>query len=163
MTAPACEESHLMCWPHTGQAYLNSLMATVKHFTSGCLRQWRFFERTAKTRCPGGRKQGERSEAAVAAAARWGAPTGELPGLFGPKARASRRVQLESCPAKRRARRLPVGDTAGYQRYRDFARSGHSLLSPGTRAGGIFQEVHQAVSILLFQSPATRALAILRG
>jgi hypothetical protein len=23
---PACEESHLMCWLHTGQAYLNSLM-----------------------------------------------------------------------------------------------------------------------------------------
>ena len=24
---PACDESHLMCWPHTGQAYLNSLTA----------------------------------------------------------------------------------------------------------------------------------------
>src|SRR5947208_804209 len=23
---PACDESHLMCWPHTGQAYLNSLI-----------------------------------------------------------------------------------------------------------------------------------------
>src|SRR5271154_257761 len=30
---PACDESHLMCWPHTGQAYLNSLMALRKHFT----------------------------------------------------------------------------------------------------------------------------------
>src|ERR1017187_5906403 len=26
ITEPACDESHLMCWPHTGQAYLNSLM-----------------------------------------------------------------------------------------------------------------------------------------
>jgi hypothetical protein len=26
MTAPVWDESHLMCWPHTGQAYLNSLM-----------------------------------------------------------------------------------------------------------------------------------------
>src|ERR1700722_10137905 len=23
---PDCDESHLICWPHTGQAYLNSLM-----------------------------------------------------------------------------------------------------------------------------------------
>jgi argininosuccinate lyase len=27
ITVPACDESHIMCWPHTGQAYLNSLMA----------------------------------------------------------------------------------------------------------------------------------------
>jgi hypothetical protein len=26
ITEPACDESHLMCCPHTGQAYLNSLM-----------------------------------------------------------------------------------------------------------------------------------------
>jgi hypothetical protein len=32
MTVPACDESHLMCWPHTGQAYLNSLMAVAKTF-----------------------------------------------------------------------------------------------------------------------------------
>src|ERR1022692_4726962 len=24
ITVPACDESHIMCWPHTGQAYLNS-------------------------------------------------------------------------------------------------------------------------------------------
>src|SRR5208283_4318017 len=29
---PACDESHLMCWPHTGQAYLNSLMALAETF-----------------------------------------------------------------------------------------------------------------------------------
>src|ERR1017187_5196078 len=27
ITEPLCDESHLMCWPHTGQAYLNSAMA----------------------------------------------------------------------------------------------------------------------------------------
>jgi hypothetical protein len=27
MTEPLCDESHFMCWPQTGQAYLNSLMA----------------------------------------------------------------------------------------------------------------------------------------
>ncbi len=26
ITVPACDESHIMCWPHTGQANLNSLM-----------------------------------------------------------------------------------------------------------------------------------------
>jgi len=39
MTVPACDESHLMCWPHTGQAYLNSLMTEAKHFTSPPRRQ----------------------------------------------------------------------------------------------------------------------------
>src|ERR1700722_5056782 len=31
---PDCDESHLMCWPHTGQAYLNSLMIAqnISHF-----------------------------------------------------------------------------------------------------------------------------------
>jgi len=29
ITVPACDESHFMCWPHTGHAYLNSLMAGV--------------------------------------------------------------------------------------------------------------------------------------
>jgi len=29
---PLCDESHLMCWPHTGHAYLNSLMAAGKAF-----------------------------------------------------------------------------------------------------------------------------------
>ena len=32
ITVPLCDESHLMCWPHTGQAYLNSLMAVCKTF-----------------------------------------------------------------------------------------------------------------------------------
>jgi hypothetical protein len=32
ITVPLCEESHLMCWPHTGQAYLNSLTAVGKTF-----------------------------------------------------------------------------------------------------------------------------------
>ena len=32
ITEPACDESHFMCWPHTGQAYLNSLMAVPKTF-----------------------------------------------------------------------------------------------------------------------------------
>ncbi len=32
ITEPACDESHLMCWPHTGQAYLNSLMAVGQTF-----------------------------------------------------------------------------------------------------------------------------------
>jgi hypothetical protein len=27
ITVPLCDESHFMCWPHTGHAYLNSLMA----------------------------------------------------------------------------------------------------------------------------------------
>jgi hypothetical protein len=26
MTEPPCDTSHIMCWPHTGQANLNSLM-----------------------------------------------------------------------------------------------------------------------------------------
>jgi hypothetical protein len=38
ITVPACDESHLMCWPHTGQAYLNSLMLHGKHSTSA--RRW---------------------------------------------------------------------------------------------------------------------------
>ena len=29
MTEPACDSSHIMCWPQTGQANLNSLIATV--------------------------------------------------------------------------------------------------------------------------------------
>ncbi len=29
---PACDESHRICWPHTGQAYLNSLMAAAETF-----------------------------------------------------------------------------------------------------------------------------------
>jgi hypothetical protein len=29
ITVPLCVESHTMCWPHTGQAYLNSLMLGV--------------------------------------------------------------------------------------------------------------------------------------
>jgi hypothetical protein len=32
ITVPLCDESHFMCWPHTGQAYLNSLMAAGKAF-----------------------------------------------------------------------------------------------------------------------------------
>src|SRR6204780_2229725 len=39
---PACDESHITCWPHTGQAYLNSLMALRKHFTFATQRQRRF-------------------------------------------------------------------------------------------------------------------------
>jgi hypothetical protein len=27
ITVPLCDESHFMCWPHTGHAYLNSLIA----------------------------------------------------------------------------------------------------------------------------------------
>jgi hypothetical protein len=27
IVVPLCDESHLMCWPQTGHAYLNSLMA----------------------------------------------------------------------------------------------------------------------------------------
>jgi hypothetical protein len=27
ITVPLCDESHFMCWPQTGHAYLNSLMA----------------------------------------------------------------------------------------------------------------------------------------
>jgi hypothetical protein len=42
MTVPLCDESHIMCWPQTGQAYLNSLMATPKHFTSALNRQCGF-------------------------------------------------------------------------------------------------------------------------
>src|ERR1017187_8263094 len=42
ITVPACDESHLMCWPHTGQAYLNSLMALLKHFTFSRKRQCGF-------------------------------------------------------------------------------------------------------------------------
>src|SRR5476651_964639 len=34
ITVPLRDESHIMCWPHTGQANLNSLMASAKHFTS---------------------------------------------------------------------------------------------------------------------------------
>jgi hypothetical protein len=32
ITVPLCDESHFMCWPHTGHAYLNSLMAGGKAF-----------------------------------------------------------------------------------------------------------------------------------
>jgi hypothetical protein len=32
ITVPLCDESHFMCWPHTGQANLNSLMAVRKTF-----------------------------------------------------------------------------------------------------------------------------------
>jgi hypothetical protein len=32
ITVPLCDESHFMCCPHTGQAYLNSLMAGGKAF-----------------------------------------------------------------------------------------------------------------------------------
>jgi hypothetical protein len=32
ITVPLCDESHFMCWPHTGHAYLNSLMADGKAF-----------------------------------------------------------------------------------------------------------------------------------
>src|SRR5580765_8408759 len=32
ISVPACDESHLMCWPHTGQAYLNSLMKVQETF-----------------------------------------------------------------------------------------------------------------------------------
>jgi hypothetical protein len=32
MTVPACDSSHIMCWPQTGQAYLNSLMLRRKTF-----------------------------------------------------------------------------------------------------------------------------------
>ena len=32
MTEPACDSSHIMCWPQTGQAYLNSLMAAAQRF-----------------------------------------------------------------------------------------------------------------------------------
>jgi hypothetical protein len=38
ITVPLRDESHIMCWPHTGQANLNSLMAAPKHFTS--MRRW---------------------------------------------------------------------------------------------------------------------------
>jgi hypothetical protein len=30
MTEPPCDVSHIMCWPQTGQAYLNSLMADFR-------------------------------------------------------------------------------------------------------------------------------------
>jgi hypothetical protein len=32
ITVPLCDESHFMCWPHTGHANLNSLMADRKAF-----------------------------------------------------------------------------------------------------------------------------------
>jgi hypothetical protein len=32
MTVPACDESHRMCWPQTGQAYVYSLMAAAETF-----------------------------------------------------------------------------------------------------------------------------------
>jgi hypothetical protein len=32
IVVPLCDESHLMCWPQTGHAYLNSLMAAGKAF-----------------------------------------------------------------------------------------------------------------------------------
>ena len=41
ITVPACDESHIMCWPHTGQAYLYSLMDlmfpahNISHFPTG--------------------------------------------------------------------------------------------------------------------------------
>ena len=44
ITEPPCDESHFMCWPHTGHAYLNSLMALPKHFTFIARRQRPFFE-----------------------------------------------------------------------------------------------------------------------
>src|ERR1035437_1347504 len=31
IVVPLCVESHLMCWPHTGQAYVNSLMVSSKN------------------------------------------------------------------------------------------------------------------------------------
>jgi hypothetical protein len=44
ITVPLCDESHFMCWPHTGHAYLNSLMVSGlgKHFTSSPRRQCGF-------------------------------------------------------------------------------------------------------------------------
>jgi hypothetical protein len=32
ITVPLCDESHFMCWPQIGHAYLNSLMAAGKAF-----------------------------------------------------------------------------------------------------------------------------------
>src|SRR5580658_9434660 len=45
MTEPPWVESHIMCWPQTGQANLNSFMGRLRlaeHFTSGAGRQCRF-------------------------------------------------------------------------------------------------------------------------
>src|SRR5487761_2444748 len=40
---PACDESHLICWPQTGQAYLYSLMAAAETFHIRAVLATRFF------------------------------------------------------------------------------------------------------------------------
>jgi hypothetical protein len=47
MTVPHCDESHLMCCPHTGQAYLNSLMADGQTFhIHAATATWNFMRTT---------------------------------------------------------------------------------------------------------------------
>jgi hypothetical protein len=41
---PACDESHRMCWPHTGQAYLNSLIEVRRTFHICARSAMGFFE-----------------------------------------------------------------------------------------------------------------------
>jgi hypothetical protein len=43
IVVPLCDESHFMCWPQTGHAYLNSLMAGGKAFHIRAPSATRFF------------------------------------------------------------------------------------------------------------------------